>query len=331
MRHVFIEGENLEVLKLLYKSYFGRVKLIYIDPPYNTGNDFIYHDDFSDPLAAYLRQTGQMTEDGDMTTSAPEKAGRFHSNWLSMMYPRLSMARQMLKEEGVILISINDAEVANLRQLCDDVFGPENFIAQMVWEKGRKNDAKLLSVGHEYILVYARSLAALKEAKTVWREEKPGVREIWDEYLRLRGKHGDDDKTIEAHLQLWYAALPKGHPSKKWSRYKRVDKYGPWRDVTISWPGGGGPTYDVFHDVTGEPCVVSEGGWRFSDQETMKNKIKISVVEFRADHTEPPFRKSHLRPPPELFATENDDENVFEQDDVDEENELATMVRGTYF
>jgi adenine-specific DNA-methyltransferase len=229
-RHVFVEGENLEVLKLLYKPYFGRVKLIYIDPPYNTGNDFIYHDDFSDPLSAYLRQTGQMTEDGEMITTAPEKAGRFHSNWLSMMYPRLSMARQMLKEEGIILISINDVEVCNLRQLCDDVFGPENFIAQMIWEKGRKNDAKLLSVGHEYVLVYARSLAAIKDAKTVWREEKPGAREIWDEYVRLRGAHKADEKTIEAHLQLWFAALPKGHPSKKWSRYKRVDANGPWRD-----------------------------------------------------------------------------------------------------
>lgn len=331
-RHVFIEGENLEVLKLLYKSYFGRVKLIYIDPPYNTGNDFIYHDDFSDPLAAYLRQTGQMTEDGDMTTTAPEKAGRFHSNWLSMMYPRLSMARQMLKEEGVILISINDAEVCNLRQLCDDVFGPENFIAQMVWEKGRKNDAKLLSVGHEYILVYARSLAALKEAKTVWREEKPGAREIWDEYVRLRGVHGDDDKTIEAHLQLWYAALPKGHPSKKWSRYRQIDKNGPWRDDNISWPGSGGPRYDVIHPKTGLPCAVPEAGWRFSTPETMQAKIDAGIVTFRDDHKEPPFRKTHLKP-----ISEETDESTSEEDGLDdsnvsdEETELAAMVRGTYF
>ena len=327
-RHVFIEGENLEVLKLLYKSYFGRVKLIYIDPPYNTGNDFIYHDDFSDPLAAYLRQTGQMTEDGDMTTTAPEKNGRLHSNWLSMMYPRLSMARQMLKEEGVILISINDAEVANLRQLCDDVFGPENFIAQMVWEKGRKNDAKLLSVGHEYILVYARSLAALKEAKTVWREEKPGAREIWDEYVRLRGVHGDDDKTIEAHLQLWYAALPKGHPSKKWSRYKRVDGNGPWRDRDISWPGGDGPRYDVEHPVTKQPCKVPEAGWRYSNPDDMANQIKLGLVEFRKDHTEPPFRKAHLRPVSAELLDEQDDDAT--DDDV-ADDELAAQVRGTYF
>lgn len=332
-RHVFIEGENLEVLKLLYKSYFGQVKLIYIDPPYNTGNDFIYHDDYADPLSAYLRQTGQMTEAGDMTTSAPEKAGRFHSNWLSMMYPRLSMARQMLKEEGIILISINDAEAANLRMLCDDVFGAENFIAQMVWEKGRKNDAKLLSAGHEYVFVYARSLLALKEAKTVWREEKPGAREIWDEYVRLRaahGKGGEADKAIEQELQAWFAELPKTHPSKKWSRYKRVDANGPWRDRDISWPGGGGPEYDVLHPVTGLPCSVPEAGWRFSDPATMQDRIRLGLVEFRADHTEPPFQKYHIKPIAyELL--DDDDAEVDEDESEDGTEELATQVRGTVF
>lgn len=330
-QHVFIEGENLEVLKLLYKSYFGRVKLIYIDPPYNTGNDFIYNDDFADPLSAYLIQTGQMTESGDMTTSAPEKAGRFHSNWLSMMYPRLSMARQMLKEEGVILISINDAEAANLRLLCDDVFGAENFIAQMVWEKGRKNDAKLLSVGHEYVFVYARSMLALKEAKTVWREEKPGAREIWDEYSRLRTAHGDGeraDKVIEQELTAWFSELPRSHPSKKWSRYKRVDANGPWRDRDISWPGGDGPRYDVPHPDTKQPCKVPEAGWRYSDPAEMQRQIDLGLVEFRADHTEPPFRKAHIRPVAAELVT---DEEAEETDDEAENEELATQVRGTYF
>ena len=327
-RHLFIEGENLETLKLLYRSYFGRVKLIYIDPPYNTGNDFIYPDDFADPLGRYLRETGQATEDGDLLTSKPEVNGRKHSRWLSMMYPRLAMARQMLKDEGVILISINDAEVSNLRRLCDEVFGEENFIAQMVWEKGRKNDAKLLSVGHEYILAYARSVAALKEARTVWREEKPGAREIWDEYVRLRAGHGDDDKLVELHLQRWFADLPKPHPSKKWSRYKRVDANGPWRDDNISWPGGDGPRYDVPHPVTGQPCVVPERGWIYAHPGTMQLRIKQGIVEFRADHTEPPFRKSHLRP----IAYEFDDDGSDELDEREEgEDELATQVRGTYF
>jgi adenine-specific DNA-methyltransferase len=331
-QHVFIEGENLEVLKLLYKSYFGRVKLIYIDPPYNTGNDFIYHDDFADPLTAYLTQTGQMTESGDMTTSAPERAGRFHSNWLSMMYPRLSMARQMLKEEGVILISINDAEAANLRLLCDDVFGAENFIAQMVWEKGRKNDAKLLSIGHEYVFVYARSLLALKEAKTVWREEKPGAREIWDEYVRLRAAHGEGeraDKVIEQELTAWFSELPKSHPSKKWSRYKRVDANGPWRDRDISWPGGDGPSYDVPHPVTKQPCKVPDAGWRYSDPAEMQRQIDLGLVEFRDDHTEPPFRKAHIRPVAAELLTDYEADEA--EDDEAENEELATQVRGTYF
>ena len=115
-KHVFIEGENLEVLKVLYRSYFGRVKLIYIDPPYNTGNDFIYPDNFADPLDHYLKLTGQRTEDGDDTTSNTETTGRLHSGWLSMMYPRLSLARQFLVDDGVIMMSINDKEQANLRR-----------------------------------------------------------------------------------------------------------------------------------------------------------------------------------------------------------------------
>ena len=329
-RHVFIEGENLETLKVLYKSYFGQVKLIYIDPPYNTGSDLIYHDSFADPLSSYFVQTGQMTEAGDMATSTPERTGRLHSNWLSMMYPRLSMARQMLLDEGIMLISINDVEVSNLRQLCDEVFGSENFIAQMIWEKGRKNDAKLFSVGHEYILIYARSLSALKEAKTVWREEKPGAREIWDEYLRLRAIHGNEDKAIEGHLQAWFNSLPKAHPSKKWSRYKRVDSNGPWRDRDISWPGGDGPRYDVPHPATGLPCKVPERGWIYGKYEEMERQIELGLVEFREDHSEPPFRKYHIKPISYELIEESFDDDDEEADQSDVE-EMASQVRGSVF
>jgi adenine-specific DNA-methyltransferase len=200
----------------------------------------------------------------------------------------------------------------------------------MVWEKGRKNDAKLLSVGHEYILVYARLLSALKEAKTVWREEKPGAREIWDEYVQLRAKHGDDDKTIEAFLQMWFAALPKGHPSKKWSRYKRVDKNGPWRDRDISWPGGDGPRYDVLHDKTKLPCKVPERGWIYSDPKEMQRQIDLGLVEFRDDHTEPPFRKFHIKPVGQELADEDETDFDGDEETADEE-ELATQVRGSVF
>lgn len=331
-QHVFIEGENLEVLKVLYRSYHGRVKLIYIDPPYNTGEDFVYPDNFNDPLDHYMRLTGQKTGEGDYASTKTDKAGRFHSSWLSMMYPRLSLARQLLKENGLILVSIDDHEAVNLRRLMDEVFGEENFIGQMIWEKGRKNDAKLLSAGHEYILVFAKSLVTLKAEKTVWREEKPGAKEIWEEYLRLRPIHGDDDKQIEADLQKWFSDLPRNHPSRKWARYRRVDKFGPWRDDNISWPGGDGPKYDVIHPITKQPCAVPERGWVFSKPETMELRIKQGIVEFRADHTESPIRKSHIKPI--SYDFDEDEPEEFDEDEVDgdsPEEELATQVRGTYF
>lgn len=160
--NVFIEGENLEVLKLLYKSYFGRVKMIYIDPPYNTGNDFIYPDNYADPLDTYLKLTGQKDGNGNLLTSNPETSGRYHSAWLSMMYPRLFLARQLLHEDGVIFVSIDDHEVHNLRMLMNEVFGEENFVANIIWQKifSPKNTARLFSADHDYILVYARNALA---------------------------------------------------------------------------------------------------------------------------------------------------------------------------
>ena len=133
--NAFIEGDNLEVLKLLYKPYFGRVKLVYIDPPYNTGQDFVYPDNYADPLKTYLEMTGQADTDGNRLTSNPETSGRYHSSWLSMMYPRLFLARQLLRDDGVICVSIDDHEVHHLRMLMNEVFGDENFVATVLWQK----------------------------------------------------------------------------------------------------------------------------------------------------------------------------------------------------
>ena len=191
---------------------------------------------------------------------------------------------------------IDDHEAHNLRTMMNEIFGEENFIAQLVWEKGRKNDAKLFSVGHEYIIIYARSRATLRDLGTVWREPKPGAREIWDKYCQLRGNHTDNDGIIEEELQRWYKGLPQKHPSKKLSRYKHIDKFGPWRDRDISWPGGGGPRYDVIHPKTNKPCTVPEAGWRFASPEAMEKQIRLGLVVFREDHTQPPFRKAHLYP-----------------------------------
>jgi adenine-specific DNA-methyltransferase len=326
-KNLFIEGDNLDALKLLQETYLNKVKLIYIDPPYNTGSDLVYDDNFKSDASEYFLQSNQYDETGKRLIANTEANGRFHSDWLSMIYPRLKLARNLLRDDGVILISIDDNELANLKKICDEVFGAANFIATMIWEKGRKNDAKLISVGHEYILIFAKSLAELRERKTVWREEKPGAREIWQKYLELRSIHFESDSLIETDLQEWFTSLPKNHPSKKWSRYKHVDSHGPWRDDNISWPGGGGPTYDVIHPVSGLPCKVPERGWIYANHSTMMSRVKAGVVEFRKDESQPPIRKSHLKP----IISEDIPSNTIELNHEDDEDDLATQVRGSYF
>ena len=158
--NIYIEGDNLEVLRILKQSYKGRVKMIYIDPPYNTGNDFIYPDDFKMPVEEYLKMTGQADESGKRLVTNQKSNGSFHTNWLNMMYPRLQLARELLTEDGVIFISIDDNEQANLKLVCDDVFGEENFIADLVWERAfsPKNDARFISNSHDYVLMYAKNI-----------------------------------------------------------------------------------------------------------------------------------------------------------------------------
>ena len=329
-QNILIEGDNLDALKLIQEAYLGQVKLIYIDPPYNTGKDFIYRDNFTAGRQSFDQISGERNEEGGRLVSNPESRGRFHTDWLNMIFPRLLVAKRLLSEEGLIMISIDDAEQASLRRLCDQVFGEQNFVAQLVWEKGRKNDAKFFSVGHEYLLVYARELATLRSRSEIWREAKPGAKEIWIEFLRLNEMHGDNYAGIEKDLSDWYSGLPKSHPSKKWARYKRVDKHGPWRDRDISWPGGDGPRYDVLHPKTKKPCAVPERGWIYSSPEEMQRQIKMGLVEFRADHTEPPFRKAHIRPVAEELVDDVDDSEDGGDDQADEV-ELATQVRGSCF
>jgi adenine-specific DNA-methyltransferase len=172
--NVFIEGDNLEVLKLLFKPYFGRVKLIYIDPPYNTGQDFVYPDNYADPLQTYLQLTGQADAEGNLLTSNPETSGRYHSAWLSMMYPRLFLARQLLREDGVICASIDDHEVHHLRMLMNEVFGEENFVANIVWQKRYVSNvtAKFLSDMHDHLLVYARDIDCISVNRLERTEEQ---------------------------------------------------------------------------------------------------------------------------------------------------------------
>ncbi|GAA4390265.1 site-specific DNA-methyltransferase [Ornithinibacter aureus] len=157
-KNLFIEGDNLEALKLLQESYLGKVRLIYIDPPYNTGNDFVYEDDFAESRADYLARSGQKSEMGDRLVANTEANGRFHSDWLSMIYPRIRLAKALLRPDGFMFISIDDHEYANLKRVCDEVLGSSNYVATFAWQKTltRRNDATLVSTAHEYVLCYAR-------------------------------------------------------------------------------------------------------------------------------------------------------------------------------
>lgn len=160
-KNLYIEGDNLEVLKLLQKSYHKKVKMIYIDPPYNTGKDFVYKDNFKDNIKNYLEITRQVDSNGNRLSTNSETSGRYHSDWLNMMYPRLKLARNLLKDDGVIFISIDDNEVANLRKLCDEIFGEKNFIRNVIWEKkySPANDSKVISDTHDHILVYSKNIS----------------------------------------------------------------------------------------------------------------------------------------------------------------------------
>ncbi len=196
-QNLYIEGDNLEVLKLLQKSYFRKVKMIYIDPPYNTGNDFVYEDDFADPMRRYMEVTQQTTK------SNPETMGRYHTNWLNMMYPRLRLAANLLRDDGVIFISIDDNEVDNLKKLCNEVFGEENFVSQQIWEKkfAPQNDDKYITAVHDYILIYAKS-------KENW---KPRLQERTGAALEKFKNPDNDERGVWTSGDLTSKTKATGH------------------------------------------------------------------------------------------------------------------------
>ncbi len=214
-QNLYIEGDNLEVLKLLQKSYHKKVKMIYIDPPYNTGKDFVYKDNFRDNIKNYLEITGQVDSDGNKLSTNSETSGRYHSDWLNMMYPRLKLARNLLKDDGVIFISIDDNEVANLRKLCDEIFGEDNFVAEFIWKKrsGGGYSNALLSINQEYILMYSKTQSPLiydKEKTQDWIKEYYNFQDNKSNYKRrdLR-KSGTADRRVDRPTMYYEIISPE--------------------------------------------------------------------------------------------------------------------------
>ena len=296
-RNLFIEGDNLDALKLLQETYLGKVKLVYIDPPYNTGRDFIYKDDFSTDVGDYLQQSSQTDSEGGRLVANTEANGRFHSDWLSMIYPRLKLARNLLRDDGAILISIDDNEVDNLRKVCDEVFGEENFVGQIVWQRSKKGDSKLIAKVHEYILCYVRDKDSVI-ANGPWRRPKEGADQVLAKYAELRASLGSDHEAIRAEMQAWCKQLPNEDPRKAHKHYNWSDDRGLYFADNFAGPDDGResrPRHDILHPITGKSCKKPSTGWRWDEEKTKWALAqKPPRIHFGPDETTIPTRKSYL-------------------------------------
>lgn len=276
--NLYIEGDNLDVLKLLQETYLGKVKMIYIDPPYNTGNDFVYEDDFVQDMAEYLANSGQYDEDGKRLVQNTESNGRFHTDWLNMVYPRLKLAKDLLSNDGVIFLSIDDNEAENLIKLCNEIFGKSNYVDCITWNKRvPKNDNKGIGNIHEYILVYVKDT----NNKRQFFMRKDGLEDIYD-LLEIFKKKRPSIADAETELKRLYNK--KGY-DRGITLYNNLDEdYEPWGKINMSWPNADtfGPRYDVIHPKTGRQTKVPDRGWRWN-QATFSKQVDYNHIIERYD------------------------------------------------
>lgn len=290
---VIIDGDNLEVLKLLQKAYLGKIKLIYIDPPYNTGKDFIYPDNYAESLHTYLEYTGQVDSGGRKFGNNTEDSGRFHSRWLNMMYPRLYLARNLLSEDGAIYISIDDHELVNLKAMCDDIFGEENFLATIIWQKvfSPKNTAKQFSDDHEYILVYAKATGMWRPEllergeETLARYENPDndSRGVWmSGALQARNFYSKGQYEVESPTGKKFR-----NPKGTYWRFSKDRFHALDADKRIWWGNDGGnvPRLKRFLSEV-KPGIVPQTLWLHTDVGHTQ-EAKTELIEFvRFENTE---------------------------------------------
>ena len=289
-KNLLIEGDNLEALKLLQESYLGKVKLIYIDPPYNTGNDFVYDVDFAESSAEYLARSGQSLESGERLVANTEANGRFHSDWLSMMYPRLKLARNLLTDDGVLVVSIDENEHASLVRLGEEVLGDASYVGEIVLKNSSKNDQAYVLIQHEYIVFFVKN----RQANTGdWVEKKEGLDKIYAAFDRFRRQHGDDWAAINAEAKMWFKQFPASDPVSASKHYTWMDARGAYFPDNIAGPNDGQYVYEVSHPVTGRTVKMPSTGWRYPES-AMRERIADGRVHFGPDETTVPNNKTYL-------------------------------------
>lgn len=299
--NLYIEGDNLEVLKLLQEAYLGKVKIIYIDPPYNTGNDFVYPDSFIMDQESYDSGSGYFDDEGNINYNRKNETGRprYHSDWCSMIYSRLMLARNLLADDGVILINMDENEITNLQNLCAETFGSSNDLGTIVWDKRNpKGDAKGISYQHEYILVYAKNKVTLTNKCKIQRPKK-NASAILKKAAQLYKKISKDYTLEEANADFaaWIRAQNDFSGGEK--AYNKIDSNGNvYRPVSMAWPNKKKAPDDYFvplvHPLTHKPCPVPERGWR-NPSATMKRMQEQGLILFGKDESTIPNCKYLLK------------------------------------
>ena len=283
--NLYIEGDNLEVLKLLQKNYANQVKMIYIDPPYNTGKDFVYRDRFSLTDKELATEGGVFDEDGNRFEVNDSAEARYHSNWCSMMYPRLKLARQLLSSDGVLFMSIDDNEVVNARKLCDEVFGEKNVLGQIVLKTATDNNGSQVVTEHEYMLCLSKNSVV----QSKWKRKSEASQLIIKQYEKLKSE-GLSIDAIQLALRKWIKDNKSDLPQV--SHYNNVDERGVYSSSgNSSNPHPGGYMFDIFHPVTKKPCPKPANGWRWPEKTFKEYADADEVVWGQDESTQPHIKK----------------------------------------
>lgn len=298
-QNLYIEGDNLEVLKLLQKSYYGKIKMIYIDPPYNTGNDFIYKDDFTQSIESYKEVTGQLDEEHTPITTNSESSGRYHTDWLNMMYPRLRLARNLMSKEGIVFIYIDEHEICNLSKICDEVFGENNSLGTVIWDKRNpKGDSKGISYQHESILIYAKNRECFLKNNIMQRPKK-NAEKILQKSKLFYNRICENYTLEECNIDFGKWVQTQSDFSGGEKAYNKIDSKGNvYRAVSMAWPNKNPAPSNYFfklkHPITGGDCALPSRGWRYPDS-TMQELLEKGVILFGKDECTVPNRKYLLK------------------------------------